>query len=320
MRAHEAANDAEPTGALERPAAMSKRSALPVTALLVVLIVGACSAGPGGAPSATTAPAVTASPVAGIAHPTGPTDIVLRLDEGGGFMPIEYIAAHVPQFTLYGDGTVVFTRSSEVPAESADGITRGPALRTAQLTEEQVQSLLEVALRDGGLGAARAEYQNPLVADAPTAVFTINADGAEKTVSVMALGMDDPEPNADTAIKKALADLGSRLKDFDQGGTLQSQPYVPTAYEGILTKQQGIEGVQVREWPWTDLTPADFALPSDPNQLPQGSATLTPEQAMALGIDDYESGIITGVYFQDEAGDLYSFVHRPMLPDETASA
>ena len=83
-----------------------------------------------------------------------------------------------------------------------DGIMTSPPVRTGKLTEDQVQSLLELAIRDGGLGSARAEYQNPLVADAPTATFTLNADGAAKTVSVVALGMEDQELTADSAIKR----------------------------------------------------------------------------------------------------------------------
>ncbi|HET7829377.1 MAG TPA: hypothetical protein VFL03_07450 [Candidatus Limnocylindrales bacterium] len=295
---------------------MSTRTTLPVTTLVVALFVAACSSGSsGGAPAgASSPPAATESLISGIAHPTGAEEIVLRVDESGGFVPMEFIAAHVPQFTLYGDGTVVFTSSSAVPADRGDGVTLSTPLRTTKLTEEQVQSLLEVALRDGGLGAARAEYQNPLVADAPTTVFTINADGASKTVSVVALGMEDQEANADTAIKKALAELGTRLKDFDPDGS-QSEPYVATAYEGVLTKQDGLEGVQVRDWPWTDLSPADFAVPNDPNQLPQGRAPLTPAQAEALGIDGFESGIVMGVYLRDDAGKVYSFSLRPLLPE-----
>jgi hypothetical protein len=258
--------------------------------------------------------------VSGIEHPTGADQIVLRFDEGGGFVPIEYVAAHVPQFTLYGDGTVVFTSASAVPPERSDGVVAASPLRTAKLTEEQVQALLEAAIRDGGLGVARAEYQNPLVADAPTAVFTINADGASKTVSVMALGMEDSQPNADSAVKQALAELGNRLKDFDQGGTLASEAYVPVAYEGTLTQQQGLEGVQVRDWPWTDLTPADFAIPKAADQLQQGHATITPAQAEALGIDGYESGIVGGVYVRDDAGNVYSFVLRPLLPEEPSAS
>ncbi len=117
--------------------------------------------------------------------------------------------------------------------------------RTATLTEDQIQTLLEFALVDGGLAAARADYQNPLIADAPTAVFEINADGIEKTVSVVALGLEDMEPNADTAIKLAMAELGARLRDFDAGGTLGSVPYEPAGYRAVLTPAERAPGRHV---------------------------------------------------------------------------
>ncbi len=300
---------------------MSTRTRIPVPLLLAALAVGACSAtGSGGAatPASVESPGVTGAPTVanGIVHPTGASDIVLRLDESGGFVPAEFLAAHVPQFTLYGDGTVVFVSSSETLPARNDGVVTGQPVKTATLSEDQVQQLLEYALRDGGLGAARADYQNPLVADAPTAVFTVNADGATKTVSVVALGMEDPQPNTDTAIKQALGELGARLRDFDGGGSLGSTAFEATAYEGVLTAQEGLEGVQLRDWPWTDLAPADFTLPNDPNVLPQGRATLTPDQAKALGVDGYENGIGGGIYLRDDDGKTYTFVLRPVLPDE----
>src|SRR6478752_6765919 len=122
---------------------------LTLAALAVIACTGGGGSTTGGAtPTPTTAPSPS---IEGIVHPTGANEIVLRFDESGGFVPPEFLAAHVPLFTLYG------------------------------------------------LGSARAEYQNPLVADAPTATFTLNADGAAKTVSVVALGMEDQELTADSA-------------------------------------------------------------------------------------------------------------------------
>ena len=200
--------------------------------LLVAATVLACStsaspsAAPSGAPSVTPSEALASPsiPPGGIDHPTGATDVVLRFDEGGGFVPIEFNAAHLPYFTLYGDGTVVFQQTSAELEPTADGLYPGYPLRTGKLTEAQVQDLLRFAIGDGGLGVARAEYQNPLVADAPTAVFELNADGGSKKVSVVALGMGG-EPGPDAAIKASLAKLGDQLKDFDQGGTLSSDPF-----------------------------------------------------------------------------------------------
>ena len=76
------------------------------------------------------------------------------------------------------------------------------------------------------------------MADAPTAIFEINADGATKKVSVVALGMDDQQPGPDTAIKTSLAKLGERLRDFDRGGSLSSAAYAPAAYRARADRRQ----------------------------------------------------------------------------------
>jgi hypothetical protein len=62
--------------------------------------------------------------------------------------------------------------------------------RTAKLSEEQIQETLKMAIGQGGLGSARLEYGNNMVADAGTTTFAIDAGGLKKTVSVYALGID----------------------------------------------------------------------------------------------------------------------------------
>ena len=42
-----------------------------------------------------------------IGHPTGATDVVVRVSTGGGFVPVQVNLRALPSFTLYGDGTVV---------------------------------------------------------------------------------------------------------------------------------------------------------------------------------------------------------------------
>jgi hypothetical protein len=296
---------------------MSIRLRLPAALLTAAISLAACGATASGtARPADTAPtpAPTSTP-AGLAHPTGAKEIILRADEAGGFVPVEWMAAHVPYFTLYGDGRVVFVSSSTVVEPSPDGVMTGSPLRTATLSEAQIQDLLMFALADGGLAAARADYQNPFVADAPSTIFEVHADGDSKTVTIVALGMEG-EPDADTAIKAAFMKLAELLRDFDKGGSLGSAPYEPTAYRGVLNDASGAQGVKVREWPWPDLTPADFALPADPNTLQVRTRVLTPAEAAAAGVDGFEGGIVGGAFLRAPDGKLYSLALRPLLPDE----
>jgi hypothetical protein len=239
------------------------------------------------------------------------------MDEAGGFTPPEWQAARLPYFTLYGDGRVVFQQTSAEMPTRPDNVFVGMPLRTGVLDEQQVQDLLAYALGEGGLAVAKPEYQNNMVADAPTTVFTVNAEGDSKTVSVNALGFEN-QPGPDSAVLAQLARLGERLRDFDQGGMLASDPYVATAYRGVIIEQQGISGVEVREWPWADIAPSDFTMPVDANALQMGTRTLTPEEAAAVGVAGFENGIASGVYLLADDGKTYSLVIRPLLPDETA--
>jgi hypothetical protein len=223
----------------------------------------------------------------------------------------------VPYFTLYGDGRAVFVSTSSVVEPTPDGVLTGMPIRTAVLSEQQVQDLLILALRDGGLAVARADYPNPNVADAPTTVFEIHADGDSKTVSIMALGMEG-EPGPDMAIKAAFQKLAGLLRDFDKGGSLGSVPYAPAAYRGVLNDASGAQGVKVREWPWPDLAPIDFKLPADPNVLQLRTRMLTPAEALAIGVDGFANGIVGGVFLRAPDGALYSLALRPLLPDEGA--
>jgi hypothetical protein len=307
-------------GGVESP--MSNRLHLPAVLLLAAIGVAACSSGGATVPSPASSPSpeipsIAPSPAVGaIAHPTGADEIVLRYEDIGGFTPPEWQAARLPYFTLYGDGRVVFQQTTAEMPPREDNVFVGPPLRTALLSEDQVQELLEYALTDGGLAIAKTDYPNAMVADAPTAVFTINAANDSKTVSVMALGMES-QPGPDTVVLKQLAALGERLRDFDQGGTLPSEQYLAPAYRGVILEQQGIGGVQVREWPWVDIQPSDFTFPANPDALLQGTRTLTPEEAAAVGVPGFENGIMSGVYLRAPDGKVYSLVIRPLLPDET---
>src|SRR4051794_36666162 len=130
----------------------------------LVLVLAACSnAGTSGSPPGTTAtpnppsapPSSSAGAVGAIQHKTGATDVVLRVDEGGGMMMASYTAANAPAFTLFGDGTLVFrnVRSGE-PIPAIGSVMPLLPFRTAKMSEDQIQTLLAFALGQGGLGAA----------------------------------------------------------------------------------------------------------------------------------------------------------------------
>lgn len=299
---------------------LTRMRALIVAAL--VLSVAACAAGASGASpgaSAGGSAAPTETPVdtptfGAIEHPTGPTDVVLRYEEGGGFVMPAFFATQSPSFTLYGDGTVIFRNQLLEPLEPVGSVFLSHPYKTARLTEDQMQDLLSSALGEFGLGMARPNYPNDMVADAGTAVFTVNAGGLAKTVSIYALGLEvDGVPDA--AARVGFARLAERLQAIDSGGVFATAPYVPERYRGVLL--EGQPGVpDAKAWPWTEIRPPDFVSNADPDAFQLPARTMTPEEVAILGITPFEGGFQGLTLFGPDDGKVYSFSLRPLLPDE----
>lgn len=279
--------------------------------VLVILVLAACSGVPNGSPGSSPVPSDDASL---IDHSTGATDVVLRFEEGGGFVPIGFFATQAPQFTLYGDGTVIFRDSSADPPPQVGDVMPLTPYAIATLSELQVQNLLRFALADSGLGVARAAYTPGTVADAPTATFTVNAGGLAKSVSVEALGMDNPQ-SPDAPILRALAGLGERLRNF-AGFVNGETAWVPDRFRGVLTEQSfNPPQPPTQRWPWKEVAPGDFVQAAGPDAPRFPIHTLTQAQVLVLGFAGYEGGF-SGLSLAGPDGTVYALAVRPILPDE----
>ena len=310
---------------------------LPVVArscalLLVALAAAACS-GPSPSPSTSAAPP-SGSPIAGasataipstgptvgaIEHATGATDVVLRLEQGGGFVAPEFLATQAPSFTLFGNGVIVFQQTPTVfPQPDANGVVKAIPWRTAKLDEGQIQELLGFALGQGGLGTARESYIAGGIADAPDTTFTIRAGGIDKTVVVNALGMDT-RGGPDTVARAAFSKLAARLQDFDQGGSIDSDVYQAERSRGILSERDATPGVEVLDWPWPAIKPADFKAGANDGSGTGGPIvphrTMTADEVAALKLTGIEGGV-QGLTLRGPDGKAYSFATRPLLVDE----
>ena len=289
---------------------------LPLTVLSVAVIAAACGSAGSASPPASSPP--SASPTTGgVDHPTGATDVVLQLEEGGGFVPIEFLAGQAPLFTLYGDGRVVFQPAATTfPEPGPDWVIRNTSWRTAQLDTAQVEELLTFALGQGGLGAARDNYGNDMVADASTSTFKINAGGVDKSVAVYALGLEDPNNATDLVPRRAFKALADRLRDFDRGGTISTDVYLPETFRAVLVAREGDPGAKPVPWPWPDLKMSDFQ--ADINgvgatQFPH--RVMTAVEVVELGLGDVPGGA-QGVTLTGPDDKLYTLILRPLLPHE----
>ena len=292
------------------------RSGARTEALLIALtlIVTACGGGASwasGSPSGSPAP-TTAPPTDGtfLEHAMGRTDVVFRFEEGGGFVPMGFFATQAPQFTLYGDGTVLFRDPNAAPAPSAGKVFALDPYLIGRLSEPQIQAFLQFALEDGGLRVAHGHYSPGNVADIPTAIFTFNAGGLTKTVSVEALGFDNPD-SPDAEILRTMAVLGERVRSF--ASQVESETaWVPDRWRGILTEG---EFQLPQPWPWTDVNPADFVQPVGPDAPQFPILTLTAVQVAALGLTGIEGGFVE-LQLAGPDGRTYGLALRPILPDE----
>jgi len=269
--------------------------------------ISATASPPGTSPSPSSAP--TADPSA-IEHASGPTDVVFRFEEGGGFVPADFFTTQAPQLTLYGDGTVIFRDTSLAGPSPDPDVVKQVAFQTVRFDEGGMQAFLKFALADSGLGLARASYRPGNVADMPTATFTINAGGVSKAVSVEGLGLADPQ-SPDAAILAALAGLGDRVRNFASAVQGEST-WTPTRWRGVLVEDQ-VGGHA--PWPWKDITPGAFVVHPG-NDAPQFPIrTMTPAEVALLGLSDIDGGF-SGLGLAGPDGKAYRFSLRPLLPDE----
>jgi|GEM_PF-1035127 len=303
--------DSTPASGTPRPARTLSRR--PAAAASLVFLLAACNPaggtpGPSSGPSAGPSDQPSPIAVAGIEHPTGAKDVVLRFEEGGGFVPIDFIATQAPSFTLYGDGTVVFRDAQAAPPDAVGSVIRSVPFQTVKIDEEGIQALLEYALGPGGLGVAIGPYMSNAM-DIPSQTFTVNADGRTKQVTANGLSPDMYQPQ-DRLIITALTGLADRLRAFGTG-VAGEQVYQPAMYRGVLQKVDQAFGAVV-DWPWTDVEPVDFV--SGVNEF-LSTRTLTPEQVAALNIPGMTGGMM-GLYIRKD-GKVFSLAVRPLLPDET---
>jgi hypothetical protein len=277
------------------------------TALLpILLLLSACAGGP--PPSPTVGP---------IDHPIGATELVLRMESGGGFVPMGFLVSQGPQFSLYGDGTVIYQQADTRNGDPFGGQALLPYL-VGHLDEAAVQDLLDFALNQGALAAAGEFYPARNVADAPDTIFTVNSDGQSKRVSVGALGMEDPS-DPDMAIRQRFSQLAEALGSFEergQNGELGDiKPYDAEKYRVVLLETFGEPAAQPQAWPWDDVSPDDFVALAESGWQ---EAVLDREHVALLL--ELPTGGHAGIWVSAPNGTVVQLGIRPLLPDEEKPA
>lgn len=242
-------------------------------------------------------PTATPSP---LSHAAGARDVVLRMSVGGGLPYPGKTIEETPEFTLYGNGRVI--RVAE--QTSADG-TVTSELRKGQLSAEAVDSILRMALNEGGLATAKEQYADVEIFDAATTRFEIHAGDFDRVVRVYALGIvDDSAPSARE--RAAFRDLVGRLKETGANAA-DLGVFEPEAYRVTLADPYP-ELQPNADWPWPELVPADFAQDSSGART-RIMTTAQGEAVMSLGITH---DLVT----RGPDGRMYMIRIHQLLPDE----
>ena len=282
-----------------------------VAVLVTLVMLGAgcarSSNGTGGSsgPSGATGP---------IEHPTGPSDLVLRVETSGGLIAPTAALTAVPTFSLFGDGTVV-TEGAQIEIYPGPAL---PPLIETEVTEDGIRAMLRAA-SDAGLLGPDASYLDCPVPDVGTTTFTVTAGGSTQTVRVAALGAGTSGCTKVADARKRLADRAAKLGDIrswlPEGSVGPDGPYHPTELRVIVQPYSGDPALPepAIDWPISsDLATLGSPVGSIADARcgvvgGEDLATLMPDVRRANQLTPWRSG-----------SRAYTLLFRPLLPDEHA--
>jgi len=259
----------------------------------------------------------------GIDHATGPDQLVLRIDSGGGFVPAEFLLTDLPDLSLLGDGRLVVL-GPQIEIYPGPAL---PNLQVRQLTEEGVQALLEAA-REAGLFGPDAHYDNQCVADVPTTTFTLVAEGKTHVISAYALGFGDVDEDetcvgADAAARRKLAEfqeLAFGLDTWLPEGSVGPEHEFAFDELRLFVEPASVDSVgdgdiepTVVDWP-LDTPLAHFGEPTPDAPAGERCGTVSGANLDALMPDLLDANQLT---LWDSGGQTYRVFLRPLLPDES---
>jgi hypothetical protein len=281
------------------------------TILSLGLLAGACANGDGPGDGG------TGGGGGDTGNPTPATvDLLLRIEQLGGFVPVQYYLTGMPMLSLYGDGLLV-TPGAQIEIYPGPAL---PALSQQRLTPEAIQMLLQAAI-DAGLDKDR-DLKTMMVSDMPTTVFTLTIDGQTHTTQVYALDFDlGPKPDGMTQeefqARKDLAAFQAKASDLSwlpEGSVTDEGMYEPASLRIYSSAYQPDPGLTQSPIAWP-LTPG-LDLFGESQDVSDGmrcgtvaadaAATLLPLAEQANQLTPWTSD-----------GTRFGLLFRPLLPDES---
>jgi hypothetical protein len=253
-----------------------------------------------------------------IEHDRGAGDLLVRVAFEGGLVDLAWSLTAVPTFSLYGDGTLV---QPGVQIELYPGPAL-PAISSRRIDEAGIQAILREALDAiEGVPDHLTDLYSMQIADVPSTVITVNAGGVERRVSVNALsevpeqpeGMPDDVYQARQRLSRLVEKLGN-LEPWLPAGSLGDEgTFDGEAARLFVSEYEKVEDLSQERIAW----PIEGALARFGEEtLPAGYRCGT------LAADDWASvrdaaSRANQLTPWTDAGDRFSILFRPLLPDES---
>jgi hypothetical protein len=243
-------------------------------------------------------------------------DVVLQFSTAGGFAAVDYNLTRLPQFTLYGDGTVIV----EGPMIAIYPAPALPNLQTTKISGEGIGRILSAA-DEAGLLANDVDYGRPDVTDIPDTVVTVRTGGKTYLSTIYASGAEEVAGGLTAEQKQARAVITAfslQLSDLSafQSGEIKWVPYTYSALAVFSTPvdpSTAPDSTEVQpnrlDWPLDDLaTSGQTVLPDGYRKVVvsgEDLAKLKPLLSQATQITLWKSGDTE-----------YHLSLRPLLPGE----
>jgi hypothetical protein len=255
--------------------------------------------------------------VGGIDHSTAPDEVLVRISYEGGFVPVEWTYRNFAFYSLFGDGALI------VPGAQIE-LYPGPALpaiSSRQVDEAGIQAILGQALavtRD--IPADLNDLGFMGIADASTTVITVSAGGVDRTIRAYALselterpdGMPEREYQARLSLQELVATLTGPTEWLPEGSLGPEGAYEASAARVFVGDHRAEDDPAQDPMPWPlSAGLADFGDPIPPGGMRCG--VIEGEDWDTLRESAMAANELTP---WTDAGNRYSIVFRPLLPDE----
>ncbi|HEY5579415.1 MAG TPA: hypothetical protein VIL12_07000 [Acidimicrobiia bacterium] len=228
---------------------------------------------------------------------------ILRVEDVGGFVPIEYTISQGPRYVLSG-GRELISLGPQIM------IYPGPMLpnyQTVQLGEDDLDLILEAVVATGlpGFEEKRDTTASSFVADAATTVVTFSDSQGDHVFAVYALGISE---FADPQVQ-ALEDLIALLDELAVSGP--SADYETDRVQVVAREGEPEEPdfAVVKPWP-VEPTPGEFEQPVEG----VGCEVFEGAEGEML-LDEFGQSHQLTYFEADET--TYWVLPRPLLPGES---